>query len=182
MAIYYGDGSNSNGGSTGGRIIQVTQNGFNTTSSANVNGGSIWESAGLDVTLTPKNSTNKILVMAQVYMHVVGTQYNQGIILRKGTGGSYSTLTAANGAASGNRMTLVGCGTDGVGNGHEKVSVSFHYLDVGGSTNATTYRCDLYNPSSITRTVYINRSPTDDNNGYNQRLASWIIAMEVANT
>ena len=81
MAIYYGDGTNSEGGSTGGRIIQVTQNGFNSTSSANINAGSIWESTGLDVTLTPKDSTNKILIMASIHIAVTGPQNNQGIIV-----------------------------------------------------------------------------------------------------
>ena len=180
MAIYYGDGTNSEGGSTGGRIIQVTQNGYNTTQSANINAGSIWESTGLDVTLTPKDSTNKILIMASIHIAVTGPQNNQGIILRKGTGGSYSTLTAANAAAAGSRMTLIGA--QSLNSDAQIANIHFNYLDVGGSTNATTYRCDVYNPSSIQRLTYINRAINEPDSAYSARAASWIIAMEVANT
>ena len=77
-------------------------------------------------------------------------------------------------------MTLIGaqsCDSDA-----QIANIHFNYLDVGGSTNATTYRCDIYNPSSITRTTYINRAISEPDSAYSARAASWIIAMEVANT
>ena len=161
-----------------GNILQVVQGGSNAVSSANVNAGSIWESTGIDVTITPAHANNKILLMASIHAHCTGPQNNHGVILRKGTGGSYSTLTAANGATSGNMMTLIAAAT-GV-NVYDISGLSFNYLDTAGSTSATTYRCDLFNPSSITRTVYVNRAASESDSGYYARAASWIIAMEVA--
>ena len=161
-----------------GNILQVVQGGSNAVSSASVNAASIWESTGIDVTITPSHANNKILLMASVHAHCTGPQNNHGVILRKGTGGSYSTLTAANAATSGNIMTLIAAAT-GV-NAYDISGLSFNYLDTAGSTNATTYRCDLFNPSSITRTVYVNRGSSESDSGYYARAASWIIAMEVA--
>ena len=161
-----------------GNILQVVQGGSNAVSSASVNAGSIWESTGIDVTITPAHANNKILLMASIHAHCTGPQNNHGVILRKGTGGSYSTLTAANGATSGNMMTLIAAAT-GV-NVYDISGLSFNYLDTAGSTSATTYRCDLFNPSSITRTVYVNRAASESDSGYYARAASWIIAMEVA--
>ncbi len=161
-----------------GNILQVVQGGSNAVSSASVNAASIWESTGIDVTITPSHANNKILLMASVHAHCTGPQNNHGVILRKGTGGSYSTLTAANAATSGNIMTLIASAT-GV-NAYDVSGLSFNYLDTAGSTSATTYRCDLFNPSSITRTVYVNRGASEDDQGYYARAASWIVAMEVA--
>ena len=161
-----------------GNILQVVQGGSNAVSSASVNAGSIWESTGIDVTITPAHANNKILLMASIHAHCTGPQNNHGVILRKGTGGSYSTLTAANAATSGSIMTLIAAAT-GV-NVYDVSGLSFNYLDTAGSTSATTYRCDLYNPSSITRTVYVNRGASESDSGYYARAASWIIAMEVA--
>ena len=162
----------------GGKILQVVQGGSNAVSSASVNGASIWDSTGINVTITPSHANNKILLMASVHSHCTGPQNNHGIILRKGTGGSYSTLTAANAAASGNIMTLIAAAT-GV-NAYDISGLNFNYLDTAGSTNATTYKCDLFNPSSITRTVYVNRGATEADDVYYARAASWIIAVEVA--
>ena len=75
-------------------------------------------------------------------------------------------------------MTLIAAAT-GV-NVYDISGLSFNYLDTAGSTSATTYRCDLFNPSSITRTVYVNRAASESDSGYYARAASWIIAMEVA--
>ena len=161
-----------------GAILQVVQGGSNAVSSASVNAASILESTGIDVTITPAHANNKILLMASIHAHCTGPQNNHGVILRKGTGGSYSTLTAANAATSGNIMTLIAAAT-GV-NIYDASGLSFNYLDTAGSTSATTYRCDLFNPSSITRTVYVNRGASEADEGYYARAASWIIAMEVA--
>ena len=75
-------------------------------------------------------------------------------------------------------MTLIAAAT-GV-NAYDISGLNFNYLDTAGSTNATTYKCDLFNPSSITRTVYVNRGATEANDYYYARAASWIIAIEVA--
>ena len=59
MAIYYGDGTNSNGSSTGGRIIQcITSHKSGLTSHT----GQSWSSnlGGLEATLTMSDSNNKV--------------------------------------------------------------------------------------------------------------------------
>ena len=160
-----------------GSILQAVSSTKTDTSSTYAGSGGFHDS-GLSVSITPSHANNKILLIASIHAHCTGPQNNHGVILRKGTGGSYSTLTAANAATSGNIMTLIAAAT-GV-NTYDASGLSFNYLDTAGSTSATTYRCDLFNPSSITRTVYVNRGANEANEGYYARAASWIIAMEVA--
>ena len=82
MAIYYGDGSNS----TAGRIVQVVQTFKNdTTSIANNSQTNFVDMAGMAVTITPKDDTNKILILVTVNVSAESTDRNNSIRLLRGS-------------------------------------------------------------------------------------------------
>ena len=65
-------------------------------------------------------------------------------------------------------------------NNDAMVSASFNYLDSPATTSATTYAVGLWNPSSITRVVYLNSSVTDTDNAYFPRGTTTITLMEIS--
>ena len=60
------------------------------------------------------------------------------------------------------------------------VSCSFNYLDSPATTSATTYAVGLWNPSSITRVIYLNSSVTDTDSAYYPRGTTTITLMEIS--
>ena len=99
--------------------------------------------------------------------------------LQKKTGsGSFANLTAANGAAAGNRyLAISGTRMDNI---YSMYNVGFNFLDTAGSTDTLIYRAAYFNSSGSTRTLYINRTADDSDNNDYPRGASWIQALEVA--
>ena len=59
-------------------------------------------------------------------------------------------------------------------------SIPFNYMDTADNTNSRTYSIAIFNPSSITRQVYLNRGVSDTNQSYYPRGASVITVMEVS--
>ena len=162
-----------------GSIIQVVQAGRNDVASQSTASEALWTGHNIQVTITPSNSSNKILIIANTHFTSSNDVNNISVILQKQTGsGSFASITAANGAIVGTRagaMTAVRQhGTYSI------VPQSFAYVYTAGSTSALTYRLAQYNISSSTRTLYINQYHTDADGGDNVRTSSWIQAMEVA--
>ena len=162
-----------------GSIIQVVQAGRNDVASQSTASEAVWTGHNIQVTITPSNSSNKILIIANTHFTSSNDVNNIPVILQKQTGsGSFASITAANGAIVGSRegaMTAV--------RQHGTYSIipqSFSYLDTAGSTNALTYLLPQYNISTSTRTLYINQYHTDADGGDNVRTSSWIQAMEVS--
>ena len=58
-------------------------------------------------------------------------------------------------------------------------SMAYSYMDSAGSTSSRTYSIAIFNPSSTTRQVYLNRSVDDEDQTYFTRGASVITVMEV---
>ena len=91
MAIYYGDGSNSGAG----RIIQVQS--ANTTSAFTYNSTS-WGNVGLSYSITPKDSSSKILVMFN--LNVGSNNNGNGILFKIQRDGSDEFIGDASGSRS----------------------------------------------------------------------------------
>ena len=160
-----------------GKILQVVQGGTNVASSASV-ASKATQDTGIQVSITPSSASSKILIIATISGSTSNAINNWAMTLQKKTGsGSFANLTAANGAAAGNRyLSLVGTNMDNI---YSMFNVNFSFLDTAGSTDTLIYRAVYFNSSGSTRTFYINRSHTDtDNNDYT-RGASWIQALEV---
>tara|TARA_R100001015_G_C4597986_1_gene153068 strand:- start:233 stop:823 length:591 start_codon:yes stop_codon:yes gene_type:complete len=162
----------------GGKILQVQQGGSNVASSASVASQATYDT-GIQVSITPSSASSKILLIATISGCVSSAINNFAMILQKKTGsGSFANITAANGAAAGNRFLSMS-GTYG-NSIYTNYGVHFNYLDTGGSTDTLIYRGVYFNSSSSTRTVYINRSHTDTDSYSYTRGSSWIQVMEVA--
>ena len=159
-----------------GKLLQVQSSIKKDTASFELSSGYFSNSTqtGIQVSITPSNASNKILLFGMINVDLAGQQYNIGVVFDK----AGSVLTDAVGDADGSRkrVTALGSGAD-----HDEYAptINLSYLDTAGGTSAITYGIAVNNPSSITRTVYINRSVTDASSQYGRRAVSTITAMEI---
>lgn len=147
------------------QVIQtVITSPFTTTS------GSAVDITGLTATITPTNSSNKILVLTNFYAGSDVSPYPKFLLLRNGTG-----IFVGNALGSATRQSAAM--EPGAASGTQQIAVSSCYLDSPATTSAVTYKWQVYCFSS--RTIYIGRtSSTSDANG--ATLPSTITLMEVA--
>ena len=173
---YAGSGGNLTGITTG-KILQVQSSIKTDTASFELSAGYFSSSSqtGIQVSITPSSSSNKILLFGMINVDVAGEQYNIGVVFDK----AGSIISGATGDASGSRKRLTATG-DGSRTSQYSETINVHYLDTAGGTSAITYGLVVNNPSSISRICYINRSTNDADDVYHKRVASSITAMEVA--
>ena len=172
------DGTILTSNSSTGKILQVLQGGSNTAASSSVASQAIWD-VGVEVSITPASTSNKILLQGTFSGCTSNAINNFNIILQKKTGsGSFANITAANGAADGNKTSVLSSTFQD--NLYTNFAVAYSYLDTAGSTDALSYRLVYYNTSSNSRTIYRNRAHSESNDYSSVRSGSWIQAMEVA--
>ena len=171
----------TNSGVTGtgigaGKVLQVKSSTKTDTSSFELSAGYFSNSTqtGIQVSITPSNANNLIMLFGMINIDIAGEQYNIGVVFDKGG----SIISAATGDAAGNRKRLTALG-DGSKSSQYAPTINLSYLDTAGGTSAITYGLAAFNPSSISRYVYINRSVNDANDIYHRRGASTITAMEI---
>ena len=107
---------------------------------------------------------------------VVGPQHNIGVVIKKAS----SILTGYLGDSDGSRTQNAAVGTNMVSS-YENFTgqMNFQYLDTAGGTSAIEYGVSIRNPSSTSRTAYINRATTDTDSSNHYRTASTITVMEI---
>ena len=154
----------------GGGIIQIVYVEKTDTWSSNT-GGSFVDITGMSLTITPRSSSNKILICPSLNM-VAETSHRHGFRILRGTAELHLAATA------GNRRTV----TSGQGNPPNSV-MNYHYftpyLDSPNTTSATTYKLQCIGEGSSTN-IYVNRTNNDGDNSDKFRFASAMIAMEVS--
>lgn len=126
---------------------------------------------GLSVSVTPKFSSSKILVIASVTgnFYVVGTS-GRGLRLARDTTG------LAVGDAAGSRTQSTS--SDHMSSTEIQQSVTMQYLDSPSSVSSLTYKVQFF---AVTGgTFYVNRSSGDADANYTQRTSSTITVMEIA--
>ena len=169
MAIEYGDGSNSDTG----RVIQVastTKTNTFTTADA-----SFVDITGLSVSITPKETTCKILILFGVFGSNSSSGSRWAVRMIKDTGSGTSAI--AIGDAVGNRAQVTGSSETSGGGGNMKC-FSGNHLDTGGQTTQLTYK---FQAAAIDgNTVKINASVADSNISSYPRTASYITVLEIA--
>ena len=162
------DGAPTSGG---GGIIQVVStvktDTFSTTST------SFTDITGYSVSITPKFSSSKILIMGTLVAgYGVSSAYALYFRLMRG-----STPICV-GDTEGNR-TQASFGTQGLANTDTTISFPFQFLDSPNTTSATTYKVQA--TSENPQTLYVNRSlETDGNADIVARFASTLTVMEVS--
>ena len=170
LAVDAGDiasGTLANARLADGHILQVVQ-----TVKSDVFSGTSNESevdiTGMTATITPTDSSNKVLIQISLTYSSQSTTYKMR--LKRGT------TDIGLGDADGVRQrALTGLGFTRDGNQAE--SGCFLYLDSPATTSATTYKITVVNDN--TQPLYINRSVDDQNADTGGRYSSSITLMEV---
>lgn len=124
---------------------------------------------GLSVTITPKFSTSKILILAQISFGG-----NNGSTFLKITGGNTASFV---GDAASNRTRLASASLPAVNTQMNNACLMF--LDSPATASATTYQVQIAAGDNVT-TTYVNRTPTDTDTSTYTRGASTITVMEIA--
>jgi len=150
-----------------GSILQVVQtvktDTFSTTS------GSLTDITGMSVSITPSSASNKILVQYSLGQVTPNSPAIFGVALLRG-----STVIGA-GATAGSRILV---STSGIFDGDRGGASAYNFLDSPATTNATTYKLQIYINGG--NTVYLNRSATDSDSTTYNRSASTITVMEIS--
>jgi hypothetical protein len=175
MYVYYTDPGGANSQwigavSRSGGILQVVQatktDTFTTTSTSFV------DVTGLSATITPRSTSSKILVIAQVSY---GLANATGLGHFKINGGGSSAYV---GDAASNRIRAVFGGFSGVNVGEIVNSGAITYLDSPSTTSSTTYT--VQGRQASLGSLFVNRSATDSDSAGSTRGASSITLIEVA--
>ena len=129
---------------------------------------------GLNITITPSSSSNKILVMYNVNMANGDDEGHGYLRLHR------DTTNIGSAASAGSRTTAIAVvNTGGAG---QMQCVSGTFLDSPSTTSATTYKLlAASNPVNAPSTTFINRSNRDTDSANNDgRASSSITIMEIA--
>ena len=165
MTINFSDGTTIDGGSDIGKILQVQST--TKTSTFSTTGSSV-DVTGLNVSITPSSSSNKVLVHTQITMS--GTDNGYARLLRGST-------AIAVGDASGSRSR--GFAHTGYVNfigDTGALPYNTMTLDSPNTTSSTTYKVQIGVGAG---TQFVGRGEADGNNNQNVRSICTITAMEV---
>ena len=159
-------------------ILQVVSTSkTDTFSQGSVAGGTFVAVTGLSVSITPTQSTSKVLISGYV---VVANEFsavqaiNVAVRLKRGA-------TALNvPSAAGNRVVASSVMRTAGNDPAVAAAIPFEFLDSPSTTSATTYSIDIGNVGTATSTLFVNRTATDTDTAFFSRASSVITVMEVA--
>ena len=156
-----------------GSVLQVLQ--ATKTDTFSVTGSDFTDVTGLSISITPSNSSNKILILTHLHIDgYVGGFTHPWRIMRNST-------AIAIGDAAGSRRQATGTGTSVYTLGPlTGVHQAAMWLDSPSTTSSTTYKIQVATYTNSTGTTYVNRGGSDDDNINHARAASSIIVMEIA--
>ena len=166
----------------GGKSLQVVSTNKDNTFSSN---GTSFTSIGLNATITPSSTSNKILVLMDVVFGGTQNSYNFGRILRTPSGGSSTaiaigadrTSSYSNSTQASFSMTCLNNANAIYKNWHATVN----FLDSPNTTAATTYAVQgRSHAGGSDGYFYINRMYSNDNGDYQVGYSSNLTLMEVA--
>ena len=160
-------------GLSAGKVLQVVQVTKTDTASVANSGATIaLVSTGLEGSITPASTSNKVLIFLSFNIDSYHDSYPYFQVYRDS-----SALTGAMGAASGTKTrSAVQLATQ-----WETTQLGLNYLDSQSTTSATTYKLYWGATGSGylgTNSIYLNRSVTDSNDMY-VRSASYMTLMEI---
>jgi len=158
----------------GGKILQVVSTNKTDTFSASI-GKQSFSGAAISVSITPANSSNKILLFANL---TIGLQSDNDIGFAFFKAGSVITGATADASGSAARLHAQGF------NSHyeHQNTITGIYLDTAGGTSAITYDCRLRhgNNSTSGHTIYLNRDHSGGTGDMEQNSMSTLTAIEVS--
>ena len=159
-----------------GNIIQVITITKNDTDAPLVNDATFYnyDDASLKVTITPTSASNKILLIGTLSISVHTNATKTMARFHK----NGSVITAACGAADGNRASCMSAHDQTDLNHFETHNLSFQ--EVAGDTNSRYYNFAFAHAGGGQRAIGVNRSYNNSNNFYDTRGASTLTVMEIA--
>ena len=164
---FEGDGSALTNVS-GGKLLQVVQTVKTDTWSSSTTTSWV-DITGLNVSITPASSSNKVLVN----VHISTSNYSLASFrLVRG-----STVIAVGDSLGGNRIQATMGALSFQRDGNRVNSASISFLDTPSTTSSTTYKLQAWTYSG---TQYINRSYANYNYNYSSSSISTITASEIS--
>ena len=159
----------------GGKILQVLQT-FKTDafSRSSTTFGDI---TGMNVSITPASSSNKILITCHLSVGTLGNGYVGFRLLRDSTNIGHSTALDSS-SSSNTRDSAFAFGDESSQATYKLNTVSYSFLDSPSSTSSLTYKLTVRTWSSTT--FRLNRPQSIGNAAYTMAGTSSITAMEVA--
>jgi hypothetical protein len=150
----------------GGKVLQVKQT--NKTSTFSTTSTSFVDVTGLNVSITPSSTSNKILVIVDLQVGSRNDSQCMFNLLRDST-------SINKGDASSNRIQCFNETQSGENYGQS--SSSTHFLDSPSTTSATNYKVQMRVTGSE---HYLNQSNADADASYEARTTSSITVYEIA--
>ena len=159
----------------GGKILQVVQT-FKTDafSRSSTTFGDI---TGMNVSITPASSSNKILIFCHLSVGTNGNGYVGFRLMRDSTNIGHSTALDGN-SSSNTRDSAFAFGDESSQAQNKLNTVSYSFLDTPSSTSSLTYKLTVRTWSSTT--FRLNRPQFVGNAAYTMAGTSSITAMEVS--
>ena len=155
------------------QIVSTTKQ--DTASQTNVGLGDFWDlSSILKVDITPSSTSSKILITGHVNFQHDGDEAFYLALYRDG-----SLYSAGNGTVVGSRLAAMSASYSKYS--WDQATCPIHFVDTSlGNTNQKSYSVGLASSTGSDRTMYLNRSYQDANNGQVARFQSTITATEIA--
>lgn len=155
-----------------GCVLQVVSTAL-TAATFSTNSTTYVDVTGLSLSITPRSTTSKILVMYQFNCGVDASA--QGIFMQL----VRNTTPIFVGDAAGSRPQATSI--NGVTTAYGILNMSGTYLDSPSTSSATTYKIQMFVNGGGSYYGYVNRSVNDRNTAlYDARTASSITVMEIA--
>ena len=154
----------------GGKVLQTLSVEKSDTASTT---GSSRGQVGLSLNITPSATTSKILIMSVLHVSGDAGQYAYAFYLQRDS----TDISRGNAASNRNRATMGGL-TDSSSE-YMMIPHTHSFLDSPNTTSQVTYSWEWNDPYH-NKTIYLNRSYEDTDDGYNSRLSSNMIIQEIA--
>ena len=161
----------------GGGLIQTVSTAK--TNTFVTNSTSFVDITGLNATITPTSSSNKILVLINLVYGGHSNLYGFGRLIRTISGGSDTAISIGD-AGGGSRVqaSLALQMTNNGNQAYKNKTASCMFLDSPNTTTSTTYKI-MVQTNNSGRDIHINWPNNNDNGNYIGRYASSITCMEV---
>ena len=159
----------------GGKLLQVVQT-FKTDAFSR-SSTSFGDITGMNVSITPASSSNKILIVCHLSVGTNGNGYVGFRLLRDSTNIGHSTALDSQ-SSSNTRDSAFAFGDESSQAQNKLNTVSYSFLDTPSSTNSLTYKLTVRTWSSTT--FRLNRPQFVGNAAYTMAGTSSITAMEVS--
>ena len=160
----------------GGGVVQTKSTHKNDTFVTNST--SYTDLTGLNVSITPTSSSNKILVLVNVSYGGHSNVYGFGRLVRTTSGSSSVVIGVGNAAGNRTQAGFPLQNLDVANSVYHVKEASFMFLDSPNTTTSTEYQVQCMTHTG-SQDVYINWPQNNDNSNYIGRFSSNIIAMEV---